>query len=350
MTRKFLLIVAALSCGPASAQHPIAVADVLAMERLDKVSVSPDGALVAAVVFRAAKPGEVYGRTAYEVDPSRGDVWVVDRATGGQRDLTNGRAKAAGFWCATWSPDGQRLAMLSTRPERGEAAGGDNVRLYVWERATARLLRLGDWPVMTQTRYGGAIHQLDIAGPDAMTAGECTAGDERAPFAWLDARRLPVAALPPGQVSGLLDATDRVYQHSAATFETLRKGELPVVSASGSGAEHTGAGAGNDAVLTVVDAATGARTDVVRVPAYPFTGSLGIRVSPDARHAAVLATVGTTPPRAGVALPRNDGEWLVDKRLGFVDLAAHQQVHWVTRSFWLSACRSAGSAHDRSRR
>lgn len=168
MIHRLLLIFIAMWFGPASAERGMTVADVLVMERLDRASLSPDGSLIAAVVLRAAGPGEIYGRAAYEIDPSRGDVWLIDRATGRRRDLTGGRAKAAGFWCAIWSPDGQRLAMLSTRPEGGEPRGGDNVRLYVLDRASGRLGRLGDWAVVTQTLliHGsdderGAIYQSE---------------------------------------------------------------------------------------------------------------------------------------------------------------------------------------------
>ena len=75
--------------------------------------------------------GEVYVRTAYEVDPSRADIWLVSSRSGERRLLTQGSAQAAGYWCPSWSPDGRRLAMLSTMPEGKEPRGGDNVRLYV---------------------------------------------------------------------------------------------------------------------------------------------------------------------------------------------------------------------------
>jgi dipeptidyl aminopeptidase/acylaminoacyl peptidase len=309
--------------------RPMSVADVLALERLDRATVSPDGALVAAVVLRGALPGETFGRATYEIDPSRGDVWIIDRSTSERRNLTRGRARAAGSWCATWSPDSQRLAFLSTRPEGNEPRGGGNVRLYVWDRPTDRLRRLGDWAVVTQTRYGGTQSKLDIAGPGAAAPDACMPGDENPPFTWLDARRLLVAALPPGRTSGLLDASERVYQHTNATREALRAGKEAMVSASGSGAERTGAGRGETATLAIIDAETGIRTDVAEVPAYPFNGSIGVRVSPDGRRAALLATVGAVAPQAGVPWPRNDGEWMVEKRLGFVDLLGGHPVTWL---------------------
>ena len=328
--RCLLLALAVLSAAPLKAEkRPMSLSDVLAIERLDRASVSPDGGLVAAVVLRAALPGEIFGRAAYEIDPSRGDVWIIDRVTGAQRNLTKGKSRAAGAWCATWSPDGQHLALLSTRPEGAEPRGGDNVRLYVWNRRTDQLRRLSDRPVMTQTRYGGTLHKLDVAGPGATAPSACMTGDENPPFVWLDTRRLLVAALPRGQVSGLLNDSERIDRHINASRERLRAGSETLVSVSGSGAERTRAEPDEQAILTIVDVQNDRWTDVASVPAYPFNGSLGVRVSPDGRRAAVLATVGAIAPRADVPLVSNDGEWLVEKRLGFVDLVEHQPVKWV---------------------
>jgi Tol biopolymer transport system component len=124
-----------LLLGAAPARHPLTIEDVLDTVSLDRVTPSPDGEWVAAVVPRPARAGETAGRNAYETDPSRSDVWLVSRRTGEQRNLSNGAANAAGFWCATWSPDGRMLAMLSTSPEGAEPRGGDNVRLYVQRRS-----------------------------------------------------------------------------------------------------------------------------------------------------------------------------------------------------------------------
>lgn len=338
MTRSLVFVLSCLLtagaapfASPLKAQpRPMTVDDVLAIERLDRASVSPDGALVAAVVLRGALPGETYGRISYEVDPSRADVWIVDRATGAKRNLTQGRALAAGAWCATWSPDGQRLAFLSTRPEAQEPRGGDNVRLYMWDRKTDRVRRIGYWPVVTQTRYGGTIRKLDIAGARAAAPDPCTVGDENSPFAWLDQRRLIVAMLPAGRISGVIDASDRTYRHTQATRAAIRAGSDVMVSASGSGTERTTAVSDDSAILAIVDTELRTRTDIATVPAYPFNGSLGVRVSPDGRRAAVLATIGAIPPRAGIAWPRNDGDWMVEKKLGLVDIARDRPIKWVT--------------------
>lgn len=328
--RYWLALVAIMGISPVVAgQRPLSLDDVLAIERLERVSVSPDGALVAAVVRRGALPGEVYGRAAYEIDPSRADTWIIDRATAKKRNITEGHRRSAGAWCATWSPDGQRLAFLSTRPEGAEPAGGDNVRLYVWERGSGKLRRLSDRGVVTQTRYGSGVNRLDIAGPKAAAPDACLPWDENPPFVWLDAQTLLAAFLPAGRVSALLDTSERVYRHVAATREAMRGGATAMTSVSGSGAERTTMAADEVAILSVGKVGTGGWSDVASLPAYPFKGSLGIRVAPDGQHAAVLATTAMLPPQAGVPFAKNDGEWEVEKRLGFVDLAPAQTVRWV---------------------
>lgn len=144
----------------AQQRHPLTIDDVLNVQRIDQATLSPDGKWIAAVVQRPARDGEAYGRTAYEIDPTRSDVWLIDVATGKHRALTDGHASAAGYWCASWSPDGRRLALLSTQPSGTEPRGGDNVRLYVWNSEDGSVARMGDTPVMTQSRYGGALDNV----------------------------------------------------------------------------------------------------------------------------------------------------------------------------------------------
>src|SRR5258706_7272917 len=163
-----ILGVAIITASPAApvfaSGRTLTIDDVLDLNRIDSVAPSPDGELAAVVVQRAARAGEVYGRTFYETDPSRDDVWLISRRTGERRNITHGAKAAAGFWCATWSPNGSKLAMLSTRPEKNEPRGGDNVRLYVWDRSTGALTRASDAVMMTQTRYGSPVYPLDLRG------------------------------------------------------------------------------------------------------------------------------------------------------------------------------------------
>ena len=188
---------------------PLTIDDVLRTVAMEQVAASPDGEDLAVVVQRPAGEGEVAGRTFYEVDPSRADVWLVRRDGSDRRNLTDGHAAAAGNWCAQWSPDSKRIAFLSTRPEGAEPHGGDAVRLYMWTRATDGIRRISQQPMMTMTRYGSPLNALDLrGGADAKRQSlGCTPSEgagERAPFLWLDEHRLLVLQMPAGQNSSCL--------------------------------------------------------------------------------------------------------------------------------------------------
>ncbi|MDP9413487.1 MAG: hypothetical protein M3Q08_05215 [Pseudomonadota bacterium] len=94
------------------AQHPLRVDDVLDIVSLERAVASPDGEWVAAVVQRPARPGEAFGRAAYEVDPSRSDIWLVSR-----------RHRRAPQPHRRRRPSGRLLVpgLVSRRPQTGHA-------------------------------------------------------------------------------------------------------------------------------------------------------------------------------------------------------------------------------------
>ena len=334
MLHRFALVLAAVfsiaSFGPVSARE-LTLDDVLDLSRIEDVAPSPDGDTVAVVMSRPARAGEVYGRTYHETDVSRNDVWLVPRRGGPGRNLTNGLKDAAGYWCATWSPDGNRLAMLSTQPELGEPRGGDNVRLYIWDRRSGQLKRAMQAAAVTQTHYGSPMYRLDLRGgaDHNATAHRCS-DEENAPFIWLDADRLLVLALPLGKISGLIDEQGRVDREQAATVEHIRRGDVPTVTSVGSGLERVELGPESTADLGVLDLRTDMFTKFATVPEYPFRGETTIVVAPDGTQAAVLATVGAVAPGQASDDPNaEDDSWTVQKRLGFVDLAGNTGVRWI---------------------
>ena len=320
---------------PVAAQqrHPLTLDDVLDTQHIDQATLSPDGNWIAAIVQRPARTGEVYGRLPYETDPTRNDLLLIDAHTGSRRAITNGFADAAGYWCASWSPDSRRVALLSTQPAKGEPRGGDNVRLYVWDRITGALTRMADTPVMSQTRYGGPLYKLDLRGGAVRRSGAhaCQPGEDNAPFLWLDANRLLVATLPPGQVSGVLDQYGRPYAEAARTAARLRAGTEPTMLAMGSGdARLPRDESANQAILRIVNVTTRHAETIGSVPTYPFRSTLSLSVSPDGKKLAVMATLGALQPEAGKTLLNNtDDNWTVERRLGFLDLAPNSTVRWV---------------------
>jgi len=323
------ILVLMSAAAPAWAQetHPLTLDDLFALSTLSSATESLDGEWIAAVVIRPAGPDEVYGRTFYELDSSRADVWLISRATGERRNLTQGQRDASGYWCATWSPDGRRLAMLSTRPEDGEQRGGDNVRLYVWDREQGDLTRLSARGVMTQTLGGSALYRVDLRDWQQGTgeSARCS-GWENAPFLWLDDNSLLAVVLPQGQVSGLLDAYSRGLRHAGQTLERLRQGVEPTVTAVESGGT---APEPMRASLKRIDVVAGRAQEIATVPVHPLDGVLQIALAPNRRSAAVLASVGAILPTDTRRFASPWGSWGVQKKLGFVDLAPASAVRWV---------------------
>lgn len=315
--------------GAAFAQHPVTLDDLFKLSVVNHTAVSPDGEWLAAVVIRPVTPGEIYGRTFYEYDVTRADVWLISTKTGERRNLTQGARDASGFWCATWSPDGKRLAMLSTKPAGKEPRGGDNVRLHVWEKASGTIKRLSPRAMMTQTMGGSALYRVDLRNQfdSAHNAGRCS-DEENAPFVWIDNTSLLAVALPQGNVSSLLDAYTRSMKHASATLKSLERGAEPTVSAVESGGAEPAAPM--NASLLRIDARNARAEEIAAVPVFPLDGDLQIVLTPDAKSAAVLATTRATAPSAGEKFSYPFGSWAVDKQLGFVDLAAGSSVRWAS--------------------
>lgn len=103
MLAPILLAMAAVAAAPAPApRHPLTVDDLLAIERVGDPDLSPDGALVAFSVARAAPDG----------GGMRSSIWVVGARSGEPRRLTHGDERAR---MPRFSPDGRRLAFVAAR-------------------------------------------------------------------------------------------------------------------------------------------------------------------------------------------------------------------------------------------
>lgn len=325
------LAVQSPTSGKAQSPRSITIDDVLNTRRLDQATISPDGKLLSLVMQRPAGPGEIYGRNAYEVDPSRSDVILVDLIGGSFKPLTDGHKSASGYWCTAWSPDGRKLAMLSTQSAQGERAGGNNVRLYVWNRDSGKLSRVINDGLLTQMRYGGPFQRLDLrGGPNASNqTHSCSGTDENAPYLWLSDNTLLVATLRPGDTSALLDRYARPARSIADDAQKIRDGTLPTASAVGSGIyREQDKKWTSTAILKRVNL-DGSSSEIAQIPDYPFAGSLTVSVSPNLKRIAVLTSTGALPPKEGRLIENEiDSSWAVKNVLGFVNLDGVRQMRW----------------------
>ena len=243
--------------------RPMTVEDLFTIESLGTTVLSPDGEWVAAVVQRAKTAAETY-RSPYLGGDERADVWLLPRRGGAGRNLTKGMSEASGYWGPVWSPDGGRIAMLSTR-------GGDNVRLYVWDRDS------------------GGIYCLASQGVDLQASIGLVQGGT-GPFVWVDPTTLLVALLPEGVVARRMEVIIRTARVAPLEWAKTEGGDEAAVSVLETGLGVSSPDAGL-VELRRIDVSRGTSRLEAELPYDPY-GSRIIRLSPDERVAAVLVGAG----------------------------------------------------------
>src|SRR5260370_27009838 len=93
------------------------------------MAISSDAESVAYVLKRSAVSSTSFG---FQLSGfNHADIWIANSRDGHQKNITLGATDDSGCWWPRWSPDGQYLAMLSTR--------GGNIRVWVWNKGSGRL-------------------------------------------------------------------------------------------------------------------------------------------------------------------------------------------------------------------
>ena len=240
--------------------------DLSALETLSDAALSPDGRRLAYVHTRARRTA-TFHKYDFLAGSDRGDVWIVDVAGGGPLNLTHGADDGSGHWAPAWSPDGNRLGLLSTR--------GENVHAWVYDIGAATLHRL-------------CARALDLHS-------------HASPMLWVSDDEVLLATLPEGERPGRMDAEIRAAQIAMREWPKAWKGLEPTASALDSGVTQRFSDRPQGA-LVLVNAATGAERTVME-------GMFrDLRLAPDGRHVAFFRQVDVRRPQRDVELERVPGE------------------------------------------
>ena len=193
-----------------SQQRPFEVNDLFELESVGQYfggpySFSSDGQKLAFTRVRAKKTLANY-KWEYLWGNAGGDVWVQLKPTDPPMNVTNGVEDGSGWWSPQWSPDGTKLAMLSTR--------GGNVRLWVWDLETRKLKQLTDRGV----DINGDVHER--------------------PYMWVDDTHILCPVLPEGDKPLGMKIELQTPAIASAEWPKTAKGKEAAVSVLESGIEN----------------------------------------------------------------------------------------------------------------
>lgn len=145
-----VIVITPIPCfAKTSAHRSPRINDAYELEELSQAVFSHDGQ---ALAFVRRRPANSQVTNALVIPEIRDDIWIQEAAGRPANNLTNGAADSSGWWDPKWSPDGQRLAMLSSR--------GGNVTPWVWERETGGLRQVSQQGIEFEMADGGC-HWLD---------------------------------------------------------------------------------------------------------------------------------------------------------------------------------------------
>ena len=256
-----------VSAGVSAQQRPMTPDDILRLEELGDVALSPDGTWLAYVVKRSKLV--TYHKWDFLWGNDRADVWLVPSSGGTPKNLTNGVSDGSGFWLPVWSPEGTRLAMLSTR--------GGNVRLWVWEKSS------------------GSLKPLTERGVDTWDLGD------KGPV-WVSDHELFCPVLPEGERPLSMTIEVGAGERAMREWPKAWKGDETTVSVLESGVPVDVAKR-PQSQLFWIDAATGAQQ--IAAGAASFRD---LRLSPDRRYLAFLAQSEQMLPDPKKLLPPREGK------------------------------------------
>lgn len=267
------LIVSWLSISAAFSQQaekpgtlrPLTADDLARMEQVGASyysprSFSPDGQWLAYVLVRPKATATNMQQVGL-LGGDRSDVWLAPLAGGEARNLTKGESDGSGYFMPSWSPDGKRLAMLSTR--------GGNLRLWVWDRESGQLRMLSERGV--NLWYG-------------------------TPYLWVSNDRLFCAVLPEGERPKAMKYLLQTPETAMREWPKAWSGKETTASVVESGAPPKAEGTSQGQLL-LINASTGASRIIA-------TGTFGsLKLSPAGRHVVFLKRTSRFQPDPSLPLP-----------------------------------------------
>ena len=282
----------------AQSARGLTVDDVLRLEELGAVVPSPDGKYIAIEVARSMSAATRLHTDLLD-SRSRADIWVVRLSDGKKRQLTHGGRTSSGWFDPVWSPDGTRLAMLSTD-------GCTCVRAWTW-RLGDRAPRLVDARSVDYWVFGGA------AGLVA----------DLQPLVWLGETSLLMPLLPAGG-RGHVDLVAEAESVTIAGWQAQRLGKLSTASVLESTPGEVQPYLSDESIV-VADVERHSARVLATIPRDPTTsGRRSIVVSPDRKMIAVL-TSRLEAPRAEQRLTRTMSRYA----LGLVGVSGRDSVRWI---------------------
>jgi dipeptidyl aminopeptidase/acylaminoacyl peptidase len=192
-----------------------------------------------------------------------GDVWIQANSSDIPVPITRGGEDHSGWWAPLWSPDGRRIAMLSTR--------GGNVRLWAWDAKTREIRLIAD------------------RGVDSFDPRERM-------FAWIDNDHVLFVGTPDHDQPMAMQSELQAPTIAAREWPKAQEGVETSSSVIESGIEEKSL-THQTGDIVVADVNGGGARTVAHV--NPRTWFL----SPDARTVAYTHELGTRMPDAGGALP-----------------------------------------------